>query len=895
VPELNGNRRLAWWLVWMYPPRFRRDVGLGLADTLEDRMRARREAGTPRLAAWVRAIADTTRNASAEWIDLLRDGLKAVSYRNPEPTGRNMIDTLQQDLRYAIRTWTRRPAFAVVAILTLAIGIGANTAMFSIVNAVLLRPLPYAHADRLVTVWATIKGNPRALVLYKDYRELAKQNSSFDAIGLWLSQSVNLTGVSEPQRLVGAFMTGSLFDVLGLRAERGRLFTEEDSAPGTVKPYVVVTHDFWQQRFEGRDSAIGSVLTLNGTPQTIVGVLAPVDIRSAPGNGWFLNADVFIPAAHFPSPRGLDSVSMIAVARLKDDVTTANARADLDVIARRLQTVDPLTNAGRGIDLEMAHESIAGGSRTALFLLLASVGAVLLIACVNVSNLLLARAVDRQRELALRAALGASRLAVTRQLAVEAGLLAIVSSGAGLLLGRWALQTLAWLRPPRNVPIPQEISLDPAVLLFTAGIALFVALVCGLAPALRTARPDLRGVLQAGFRRGSNTGSRTRDALVVAEVALSVALVAISGLLIQSLIAVQHVSLGFDAANVFTLEFRLPQAKYRQPESIATFFRQAIERVRAVPGVQSAALGRAVPLSGNWGSTNYAVDGRTPPAKGSEPLTRYHIVTPDYFRTLRIPLLRGRDFTDRDDLPSPHVAIVNDTFARGVFPNEDPIGKGIRTPDTGPLTIVGIVGDTKHLSPTEPAQPQLYVSHYQFPLIFSGLVARTSGPPMSVANDVRKAIWSVDKDQPMWATRALEDVVAATLGQPMFLATLLGVFASVALLLAAVGVYGVMSYAVAQRTHEIGIRLALGASGRRVLGEVVARAARLTAAAVVIGLAIAVAAGRFAATVLFGVRPADPITLAGAAAVLALVSLAACYLPARRASRVDPVIALAEE
>jgi len=892
VPDLNGDRRLAWWLVWMYPPRFRRDVGLGLVDTLDDRMRARREAGAPRLAVWIRAIADTLRNASAEWIDLLRERGPATFERR---TGRTMIDTLQQDVRYAIRTWTRRPGFALVAILTLAIGLGANTAMFSIVNAVLLRPLPYAHADRLVTVWATIKGNPRTLVLYKDYRELAKQNSSFDALGLWLSQSVNLTGVSEPQRLVGAFMTGSMFDVLGLRAERGRLFSEEESAPGTVKPYVIITHDFWQQRFEGKDSAIGSVLTLNGTPQTIVGVLAPVDSRSAPGNGWFLSADVFIPAAHFPSPRGLDSVAMIGVARLKAGITPATARADLDVIAGRLQTVDPLTNAGRGVDIEMAHDSIVGQSRTALFLLLASVGAVLLIACVNVSNLLLARAVDRQREIALRAALGASRLAVTRQLAVEAGLLAFVGAILGLLLGRWVLQALASLRPPRGFPIPQVIGLDPTVLLFTAAIALFVAVVCSLAPALRTSRPDLRDVLQAGFRRGSSAGGRTREVLVVVEVALSVALVAIAGLLIQSLLAVQKAPLGFDASNVFTLEFRLPQAKYRQPESIAAFFRQAIERVRAVPGVQSAALVRALPFSGNWGSTSYLVEGGTPPAKGSEPLTRYHIVTPDSFRTLRIPLLRGRDFTDRDDLPSPHVAIVNDTFARAVFPNEDPIGKRISTPDTGPLTIVGVVGDTKQLSATEPAQPQLYVAHYQFPLIFTALVARTSGPPMSVSNDVRKAIWSVDKDQPMWAVRSLEDTVGATLGQPVFLATLLGVFAGVALLLAAVGVYGVMSYAVAQRTHEIGIRLALGASDGRVLREVVARAAKLTAAAIFIGLAIAVAAGRFAATVLFGVRPSDPITLAAAAAVLAVVSLAACYLPARRASRVDPVIALAEE
>src|SRR5439155_12359906 len=335
-------------------------------------------------------------------------------------------------------------------------------------------------------------------------------------------------------RLVGAFFTGSMFDVLGLRAERGRLFTEDESAPGTMKPYVVISHDFWQQRFEGKNSAIGSAMTLNGTPLTVVGVLAPVDTTSAPGNAWFLNCDVIIPAAHIPWTRGLENVSMIGVARLREGVSLAAARADLAVIAGRLRIADPLTNAGRGIDLQLAHDSIIGESRTALFLLLAAVGAVLLIACVNVSNLLLARAVDRQREIALRAALGASRLAVTRQMLVEAGLLAAASAGLGLLLGRWSLQALTWLRPP-NVPIPAEIALDQSVLLFTAGIAIVVAVLCGLAPALRTSRPDVSRVLQTGFRRGSGTGGRTRDVLVVAETALSVALLAVSGLIVQSM------------------------------------------------------------------------------------------------------------------------------------------------------------------------------------------------------------------------------------------------------------------------------------------------------------------------------------------------------------------------
>jgi putative ABC transport system permease protein len=901
----KADRRFAWWLVWLYPPAFRRDVGLGLVDALDDRMRARRALGSSSLGVRLPLVADTLRNAPAEWMGTLvrlKAG-KAHGAHHPSARtsgGRTVIDKLLQDVRYALRLWKRRPGFAFVAILTLALGVGANTAMFSIVNAVLLRPLPYAHADRLISVFtkSSEKFFRQGLLSYKEYEEIRRQSGAVEAIALYLGQSVNLTGATEPQRLVGTFVSGSFFDVLGLKAERGRLFSEEESAPGTVKPVVVLSHRLWRQRYNEDASAIGRTLDVNGAPLTIVGVMAPpFEMKEAPGDSYFIGVDMFLPAAQFPAPGGIEAAGpvMLGVGRLKAGVALATANADLDLIGRRLLAADPKTQAGRELTSESAHETVVGASRPALLLLFASVGVVLLIACVNVSQLLLARAIDRQKEIALRAALGASRSAVTRQLTVEAALMAVTATTIGFLFGRWAMAGLAWLQPP-SVPIPDRIPLDGTVLLFTGGVAVLVAMLCGLAPALRSSRPDISRVLQAGFRRASGEGRGLRDLLVIVEMALSVALVAVSALLIQSLLAVQHVPLGFDASNVFTLQFRLPQNKYSKPEDIARFFKSAIERVRAVPGVQSAALVRAVPFSGNGGDTGYAVEGQPVPDPAQMPQARFHLVTPGYFKTLRIPLLEGRDFTDRDDLQAPLVAVINETFARRAWPGDDPIGRQFTTPNTpAPVTVVGIVGDAKHYTATEPATPQLYLAHYQVPMIFSSVVARVAGPPMSVTNDVKHAIWSVDKDQPVWAVRSLEAQVDAAQGQPRFLALLLGIFAGVAVLLAGVGIYGVTSYGVAQRTHEIGIRLALGASGERVLREVVGRGVRLTMIAVAIGLVCAVAMARLASALLFGVTPIDPAALAGAAVVLGVVSVAACYIPARRASRVDPVVALAEE
>jgi putative ABC transport system permease protein len=704
--------------------------------------------------------------------------------------------------------------------------------------------------------------------------------------------------VAEPQRIVGNFVSGSFFQTLQLKAERGRLFDESETIPGSAKQVVVLSRLFWQRQFNSDEAIVGKSVTLNGEPLTVVGVLAQPYAADAAGVDGWLAYDAFIPVGLFPTPAGVPrpilnaTPAMIGLGRLANGATVERANAALEVVGRRLAATRPPTLQGRTPFVVSAHEDLVGQGRPALMLLLASVGCVLLIACLNVGNLLLARAVDRQREIALRAALGASRLAVVRQLAVEASMLAACSAAFGLLIGQWSLRALVSMRPP-GVSMPPAIPLDARVLLFTLGSAVLCALVCGLAPALRAVRANLVAGLQG--RRTTGAGRLVRDGFVVAQIALCVGLIAVSGLLVESLLALQRVNVGFDIQRVFTLQFRLPATKYRTPEEIARFFEAAIAQVRAVPGVESAALVRRVPLGGNWGDTAFVPEGK-PAAKGSEPRAGQNIVTPDYFRTMRIPLTRGRDFTDRDTLTAPPVAVINDTFARTIWPGEDPIGKRLTVPDfKEPTTVIGVVGDVKHRTLTEPAQPQIYLAHYQAPLIFSSLVARTAVAPLTLTRDIRRAIWTVDKDQPMWTILSLEDIAEASHGSAQFLAALLSIFAGVALVLAAVGIYGVMSYAVTERTHEIGIRMALGASADRVMRDVVGRGMRLTVIALAAGVPMAVGVARLARGVLYGVGPGDPATLAGAAALLAIVSIAACYLPARRASRVDPIVALAEE
>jgi putative ABC transport system permease protein len=575
-------------------------------------------------------------------------------------------------------------------------------------------------------------------------------------------------------------------------------------------------------------------------------------------------------------------------------LTAEQAQTDLAVVARRLEQVYPETHAGRGVQVVPLHEQIAGPLRPALLVLLGAVGLVLLIACANVANLLLARASRRRRELAVRAALGAGRARLLRQLLTESALLATAGGALGLLVGHWGLSFLLAVAPPDT--LPATVTIDGRVLAFVLALTAGTGLLFGLVPAINASRADLDSVLKEAGRGGSGAaGHRFRDGLVVAEVTLSLVLLIGAGLLVRSALALQRADPGFRADHILTAEFRLPPSKYPEPRAIAAFLRQARERLQAVPGIDSVALVRAVPFSGNGGSTTYQVEGQPEPPKGGEPVAQLNIVSPDYFRTMGIPQLQGRDFDAHDTAEAPTVAVINATMARQSWPGADPIGRRLQLREAGGATVVGVVGDVRHSGPAEPPQPQIYTTHDQDPRIFACVVARTSGDPMAMAAPMRAALWSVDKDQPVWKVRALEQLVAGSRGRSRALSLLVGVFALVAVTLSGVGIYGVMSYAVSQRTREIGIRMALGAESRRVMRLVVGRALALTAVAIVLGAAGAAALARLLGTLLFGVRPADPATFAGAAVALAAVGALAAYLPARRAARIDPVRALADE
>ena len=813
------------------------------------------------------------------------------------------METLLQDIRYGIRMLLKRPSFTLIAVIALALGIGANTAIFSVVNAVLLRPLPFPQAERLMNVWETNpqRGQKRAAVSYPDFADWRAQNHVFEYMSTYHDSDFILTGGSEPLRLSGAVVNADLFPLLGATPSLGRAFTTDEDKPGESGRVVVLSHGLWQRQFNADPHITGRAIALNGSSYTVVGVMPAgfqFPIESTPIELWTTVAGDAAGSDPITSQRGAHYMSVIA--RLKPGVTQAQAQADLDTIAARLAQQYPDTNAHRGTNVMSALESLVGDVRPALLILLGAVGCVLLIACANVANLLLARATTRHKEIAIRAALGASRLRVVRQLLTESVLLALAGGALGLLVALWGGDLLVALSG-EDIPRAAQVGLDVRVLGFTLLVSFVTGVLFGLVPALHAARFDLTESLKEGGRSGTEGARRNhvRSALVVAEVAIALVLLVGAGLLMQSLRRLQHVNPGFDAHNVLTLNVTLPEVRYKTPQQVE-FYRNLRERVAQLPGVTSASVVFPLPLSGDRIGISFETEGRPLPPSDL-PVTEFRTINPDYFHTLNIPLRKGRDFTARDDAHAPGVIIVNEAFAQKFFPNEDPIGRrikpGISTDENEPVMreIVGVVGNVRHRSLSTAAEPEAYVPHAQVPFGSMTLVVKTAPDARSLVSAVRNEVRALDKDLPVYNVKTLEDYLAASVAQPRFNTLLLASFAGLALVLTAVGLYGVMSYAVVQRTHEMGIRIALGAQTGDVLKLVVGQGMLLALIGVGMGLLASLAATRVLASLLYEVSAADPLIYAGITLLITTVALLACYIPARRATKVDPMVALRYE
>jgi predicted permease len=802
------------------------------------------------------------------------------------------LSELRQDAWYALRQLRKAPGFTIVAVLTLALAIGANTSIFSAVSAVLLRPLPFPAADRLTLIWGAQGEQKQVLVAIPDVKEWRARNHTFEAIGIIRSQSVNLTGGERPDRLVGSFVTADILRMLGARLGKGRFFTDEETAEGTGQALAVISDAAWKTRYGGDPGIVGRTLILNGRPHVVIGVTAP-EFRD-----FYDPTEVWLPITSAPNPDWFtrDNPAVWAIGRLKPGVTVEQAQNDLSAIMRRLAAEYPASNAGFDARVLSLREGLTGQARPYLLILFGFVGVVLLIACANVANLLLARSATRQREMSLRAALGARRGRLVRQLLSESLILSAIGGIVGIALAYWAI---GWLvtAVPGGLPVFDKVGLDWPVLLFSIAITVVIGLLFGAMPALYAARVNLTDSLNLRGEGGGGGRGDVRNAFVAIQLALCIVLLVGAGLLTRTLEALRQVDLGFNPDNLLTAEFRLPAMKYDSPERIDQFMSQVLGRLRSIPGARTAALLNSVPLSGNWGGTSYLPAGQPEPASGILPRTQINAVSDGFFRTMEIPLIQGRDFAPTDRAGSEPVTIVNQELARLAWPNQSAIGQRIKIigpPDVW-ATVVGVAGNVKQFTIGEPPTAQLYQPKAQVGGIFSSVAVRASGDPMALADELRSAIWSVDPDQPVWKIRSMQSLAERDVAPQHFTSMLTTSFALLALLLAAVGVYGVMSYAVAQRTREIGIRMALGAYHGQVVRLVVGRGLRIVGAATALGLGAALVGSKLLRSQLFGVSPTDMLTFVSVPAILAAVALLACYLPARRAAQVDPLIALRNE
>jgi putative ABC transport system permease protein len=807
--------------------------------------------------------------------------------------GVRMIENVLQDLRYSLRLLLKSPAFTSVVVLTLALGIGANTAIFSFANGILLRPLPYPQSDRLVVIDETAlkRGITSMSVSYPNFLDWREQNHVFEDIGAYFgSGRYSLTGTGEPIEVRGSAITHGLFEILRVSPQLGRTFTAGEDRPNE-DAVVILSHELWQKHFGGEAKIIGQKVMVTNRPRTVVGVMPP-------GFRFPETAELWVPLALTTEMFTRTDHGLSSIARMKDGVTLPQAQAEMQTIAKHIEDANPITNEGLGVSITSLHQNLAGDYRQALMVLLGVVACVLLVACVNVANLMLARISSRQKEFALRAALGGSRWRIMRQLIIESLLLSLIGGALGLAVSMWALELLLKAIPVQ-LPFWMNFGLDFRVLGFTVGVTFLTALIFGAGPALQTSRVDLNDTLKEGGRgAGTSTRARSRSLLVVTEIALSLVLLVGAGLMIQSFLRLRRVNVGIDAQGVLTFGIGLPRTKYDSDQR-AAFYKQLIEHVRNLPGVEAASATATLPLSGgNWGRS-LTVEGFPVLPVGQAPTIQHTVVTPGYFHTMGIHLLAGRDFTDADSKDAPKVTIIDERLAREYWPNQSPVGKRIRfgpPEDNEPWhTIVGVVNGVRHERMQEETRKSAYLPHQQIPVNGLVIVARTSADPKSLIAPVRREVAAMDSDLPLSDIATMDQVVSESIWQPRLYATLFAVFAGGALILAVIGIYGVMAYLVITRTHEIGIRMALGATARDVFKLIVGRGMTLTIIGVVIGVAGAYALTRLMRGLLFDISATDPLTFVLISFLLALAAFLACYIPARRATRVDPLVALRYE
>jgi putative ABC transport system permease protein len=824
------------------------------------------------------------------------------------------MQTLWQDIKYGTRMLLKNPGITGIVILALALGIGANTAIFSVVNSVLLRPLPYDEADALVFLNEKSPVLDEMSISYPNFEDWRAQNQSFERIGVYNRSSYNLTGTGEPERIITGQVSADLFTVLHATPAIGRVFTNEEDKPGGP-PVVVLSHGLWQRRFGGQASVLNQPIQLNGKSYTVIGIM-PADYQYPSRVEMWVPVGQLSDRAEWKS-RG-NHPGLYGVGRLKPGVTFDQAVADMARVASNLAAQYPDSNTNNGIRLRPLLEIYVSDIRRALWVIFAAVAFVLLIACANIANLLLARATARRKEMAIRSALGAGRWRIARQLLTESILLSVVGGVLGLVLGRWGIKLILYISPDA-IPRAREIGLDWKVLGFTIGISFITGILFGLVPALQAGEVDVHETLK-DTGRGVSGRQWLRSSLVVVEVATTLILLIGAGLMIRSFYLLQKVNPGFSYEHLTSFSISLPQKKYEAEETKINFYRNLLESLRATPGVEAAAAASGLPLGNNGWQTSFTIDGRPEPARGETPLMEACLVTPDYFKAMNIPVLKGRVFNDHDDkshlvgkdlsklsenektVAGVNSIVIDEEFARRYWPNEDPVGKRIKLGGghgngfAPVLEVLGVVGRVKMDSLSQDSnRVQGYFPYAQMPAGGMTLVVKGSGDPTQLVAAARQQVKAIDPDQPIYSPRSMGDIRAESVAPERLNLTLLSLFAGIALVLAIVGIYGVMSYSVTQRTHEIGIRMAIGASRADVFKMILGHGMKLTLVGIVVGLLGAFALTRLMATMLFGVEPTDATTFATIAVLLIAVALLACYLPGRRATRVEPTISLRYE